>query len=47
MTGLTIQSITTTTPGAAVHTTGKGRKERATPLTRQTAAVLRAWLLDE
>ena len=45
VTGLTIQDITTTTPGAAaVHTTGKGRKERATPLTRQTAAVLRAWL---
>ena len=33
VTGLTIQDITTTTPGAAVHTTGKGRKERATPLT--------------
>jgi site-specific recombinase XerD len=44
VTGLTIQDITTTTPGADVHTTGKGRKKRATPLTRQTAAVLRAWL---
>jgi site-specific recombinase XerD len=44
VTGLTIQDITTTTPGAVVHTTGKGRKERATPLTRRTAAVLRAWL---
>lgn len=44
VTGLTIQDISTTTPGAAVHTTGKGRKERATPLTRQTTAVLRAWL---
>jgi integrase/recombinase XerD len=44
VTGLRIQDITTTTPGAAVHTIGKGRKERATPLTRQTAAVLRAWL---
>ena len=44
LTGLTIQDITTTTPGAAVHTTGKGRRERATPLTRQTAAVLLAWL---
>ena len=44
VTRLTIADITTTTPGAAVHTTGKGRKERATPLTRQTAAVLRAWL---
>ena len=41
---MTIQDITTTTPGAAVHTTGKGRKERVTPLTRQTAVVLRAWL---
>lgn len=44
LTGLAIADITTTTPGAAVHTTGKGRKERATPLTKQTAAVLRAWL---
>jgi integrase/recombinase XerD len=44
VTGLKIQDIFTTTPGAAVHTTGKGRKERATPLTRQTTAVLRAWL---
>ncbi len=44
LTGLTIHDVTTTTPGAAVHTTGKGRKERATPLTRQTATVLRVWL---
>lgn len=44
LTGLTIQDITTTAPGAAVHTTGKGRRERATPLTRQTVAVLLAWL---
>lgn len=44
LTGLIIQDIITTTPGAAVRTTGKGRKERATPLTRQTTAVLRAWL---
>ena len=44
LTGLTIQDITTTTPGAAVQTTGKGRRERATPLTRQTVAVLLAWL---
>lgn len=44
LTGLTVQDLTTTTPGAAVHTTGKGRKERTTPLTRQTLAVLRAWL---
>lgn len=44
VTGLTISDVTTTTPGTAVHTTGKGRKERTTPLTRQTAVVLRAWL---
>ena len=25
---------------------GKGRKERATPLTRQTVAVLKSWLLE-
>jgi integrase/recombinase XerD len=44
LTGLTIADVSTTTPGAAVRTTGKGRKERATPLTRPTVAVLRAWL---
>lgn len=30
--------------GAHVRCLGKGRKERCTPLTRQTAAVMRAWL---
>jgi site-specific recombinase XerD len=30
--------------GAHVRVMGKGRKERCTPLTQQTAAVLRAWL---
>ena len=30
--------------GAHVQTSGKGRKHRATPLTKQTVAVLRAWL---
>ena len=44
ITALTISDITTTTPGAAVHTIGKGRKERTTPLTRQATAALRAWL---
>ncbi len=44
LTNLTIQDLTTATPGAAVRTKGKGRRERATPLTPQTAAVLRAWL---
>jgi site-specific recombinase XerD len=32
--------------GAHIRVLGKGRKERATPLTRQTAAVLRAWLRE-
>jgi len=29
--------------GAHVHVVGKGRKERCTPLTKQTAAILQAW----
>ncbi|MGO9903266.1 MAG: tyrosine-type recombinase/integrase [Solirubrobacteraceae bacterium] len=32
--------------GAHVTTTGKGRKHRATPLTKQTVAVLREWLKE-
>jgi integrase/recombinase XerD len=32
--------------GAHVTTTGKGRKQRITPLTKQTAAVLRVWLAE-
>jgi site-specific recombinase XerD len=32
--------------GAHVRCHGKGRKERCTPLTRQTAAVMRAWLAE-
>jgi site-specific recombinase XerD len=32
--------------GAHVRCRGKGRKERCTPLTRQTAAVLRAWIAE-
>ncbi|MFC9363532.1 tyrosine-type recombinase/integrase [Rhodococcus sp. NPDC057014] len=43
---LTTEDITTTIPGAAVRTMGKGRRERATPLTRQTLAVLRPWLKE-
>ena len=46
LTALRIPDVTTTTPGAAVHTTGKGRRERSTPLTRQTVAVLREWLRE-
>jgi integrase/recombinase XerD len=41
--GLTRQDITLTT-GASVHTVGKGRKERRTPLVPTTKAVLKAWL---
>jgi site-specific recombinase XerD len=32
--------------GAHVKCTGKGRKERCTPLRRETTAALRAWLLE-
>ena len=32
--------------GAHVRCDGKGRKERCTPLTRQTVAVVRAWLAE-
>jgi integrase/recombinase XerD len=32
--------------GAHVRCTGKGRKERCTPLRRETTAALRAWLLE-
>ncbi len=33
-------------PGAHVRVLGKGRKERAIPLTRQSTAVLKAWLQE-
>jgi site-specific recombinase XerD len=42
---LTRQDITLTT-GAHVHTIGKGRKERRTPLVPVTKAVLKAWLAE-
>jgi site-specific recombinase XerD len=42
---LTCQDIHLGT-GAHVRTTGKGRKQRATPLTAQTASVLRTWLRE-
>jgi integrase/recombinase XerD len=32
--------------GGHVTTTGKGRKQRMTPLTKETVAVLRAWLAE-
>jgi site-specific recombinase XerD len=42
ITSLTADHLTLTT-GAHVRVIGKGRKERCTPLTRQTLAVLKAW----
>lgn len=45
LTGLTRDDISLGT-GAHVRVMGKGRKERCTPLTQQTAAVLRAWLQE-
>jgi site-specific recombinase XerD len=32
--------------GAHIRITGKGRKERCTPLTKQTVAVLKSWLQE-
>lgn len=45
LTGLRCQDVHLGT-GAYVQTTGKGRKQRATPLTRETVAVLRGWLQE-
>jgi integrase/recombinase XerD len=45
LTGLTIGDVHLG-PGAHVRCHGKGRKDRATPLTRQTITVLRAWLAE-
>jgi site-specific recombinase XerD len=42
---LTRQDITLTA-GANVHTVGKGRKERRTPLVPPTKAILKAWLRE-
>lgn len=43
LTGLTCQDLHLDA-GAYVHVLGKGRKERCIPLTKQTVAVLRAWM---
>ncbi len=43
LTGLNHQDVTLTA-GAHVHTVGKGRKERRTPLVPRTTAILKAWL---
>jgi len=46
MTGLQRQDVVLTGTGAHVRVLGKGRKERCTPLTKQTAAVLKAWMRE-
>jgi site-specific recombinase XerD len=43
--GLTTKDVTFGS-GANVHTVGKGRKERRTPLVPATSAVLKAWLAE-
>jgi site-specific recombinase XerD len=45
LTGLTIGDVNLGT-GAHVSCTGKGRKQRITPLTTGTVAVLRAWMTE-
>lgn len=45
MTGLTRQDVMLST-GAHIRVVGKGRKERCTPLTKQSVAVLKAWLAE-
>jgi integrase/recombinase XerD len=45
LTALRCQDVQLTT-GPHVRTTGKGRKQRATPLTTKTVAALRAWLQE-
>lgn len=45
MRGLRCEDIVLST-GAHVRCLGKGRKDRCTPLTRQTVSILRAWLAE-
>jgi integrase/recombinase XerD len=45
LTGLTCQDVTLTA-GANVHTVGKGRKERRTPLVPTTRSILKTWLAE-
>lgn len=45
LTGVRRDSVTLGT-GAHIRVLGKGRKERTTPLTKRTAAVLKAWLRE-
>ena len=45
LTGLCCEDVALST-GAYLRCTGKGRKERCTPLRRETTAALRVWLLE-
>src|SRR6266508_9442 len=45
LTGIERQDVTLGT-GAHIRVVGKGRKERCVPLTKQTVAVLQAWLRE-
>ena len=45
LTGLSCQDVTLTA-GANVHTVGKGRKERRTPLVPTTRSILKTWLTE-
>ncbi len=46
MTGLRCQDIVVGSSSAHVRCLGKGRKERSTPLSKEAAAMLRAWLRE-
>lgn len=46
LTGLQRDDVVLTAAGAHVRVVGKGRKERCTPLTKQTVAVLRSWMQE-
>jgi site-specific recombinase XerD len=45
VTGLKRQDVILGT-GAHIHVVGKGRKERCTPLTKQSGAALKSWLME-
>jgi site-specific recombinase XerD len=44
--GLNCADINTGVPGAHVRCTGKGRKERSVPLTREAVAIVAVWLKE-
>jgi len=46
LTGLQPKDLVLIGTGAHIRVIGKGRKERCTPLTKSTVAVLKAWMLE-